>query len=92
MSTFLSFPCPTSQFADPSTTSESLFSLSSGDDIFNTYNGTPHEPELVWIFSKIYLYIYVALFIYVVANVVIGLIFDTYQKLNVSELHGLGYI
>ena len=44
---------------------------------------------IVWVFSKIYLYVFVALFIYTVLSVFIALISDTYETLNVSVMHEL---
>ena len=53
--------------------------------MFNTFREMPQTPTALLYFSKIYFYLFIAFFIYVVGNMVIGLIFDTYQKLNVSE-------
>jgi len=36
----------------------------------------------VWIFSKIYFYIFIGLFIYVVLSLFIGIIGDTYERLK----------
>ncbi len=72
------------QFRDTTVTSECLFALINGDDVFNTYAQMSHMPIAVWIFSKIYIYVFVSLFIYIVLSVFISLISDTYKTLNVS--------
>ena len=64
--------------------SDCLFSLINGDDMFNTYMLASNSSQPVKIFSKIYLYIFVALFIYVVLSVFISLIEDTYRIQQVS--------
>ena len=72
------------QFQNPWVTSECLFSLMNGDDIFFTFKRMNTSSQLVYAFSKMYLYIFISLFIYVVLNVFISLIADTYETLNVS--------
>lgn len=75
------------QFADPSVTSECLYSLINGDDMFNTYIQMDSSSFSAFIFSKIYLYVFISLFIYVVLSVFISLISDTYETLHVSDLN-----
>ncbi|XP_064385515.1 mucolipin-3-like [Halichondria panicea] len=70
------------KFKDPSTTSECLFSLLNGDDMFATYNEMSQASMAAWVFSKIYLYTFISLFIYVVLSVFISLISDTYETLH----------
>ena len=82
-------PLPThththTQFRDPSVTSECLFSLINGDDMYMTYQEMSTISTPAWVFSKIYLYVFIALFIYVVLSVFISLISDTYETLHVS--------
>ena len=72
------------QFRDPSVTSECLFSLINGDDMYMTYQEMSTISTPAWVFSKIYLYVFIALFIYVVLSVFISLISDTYETLHVS--------
>ena len=74
------------QFADLSTTSECLFSLINGDDMYATYRDMKRMPYGLQIFSKFYLYLFIALFIYVVLSVFIGLVTVTYETLAVSTL------
>ena len=73
------------QFRDPTVTSECLFSLINGDDMFATYVQMSPASNAAWIFSKIYLYVFVTLFIYLVLNVFISLISDTYETLHVCR-------
>ena len=80
-----SFHCLNIQFRDPIVTSDCLFSLINGDDMFATYKGMSKAPTAAYIFSKVYLYIFIALFIYVVLSVFISLISDTYETLHVSS-------
>jgi hypothetical protein len=70
------------KFSDPSVTSECLYSLINGDDMFNTYVMMEKKSMPAFIFSKIYLYIFISLFIYVVLSVFISLISDTYETLQ----------
>lgn len=70
------------KFKDPSVTSECLFSLVNGDDMFNTYIQMENLSMPAFIFSKIYLYVFISLFIYVVLSVFISLISDTYETLH----------
>ena len=72
------------QFKDPSVTSECLYSLINGDDMFDTYIQMDQLSFPAFIFSKIYLYVFISLFIYVVLSVFISLISDTYETLHVS--------
>ena len=46
----------TLQFVDPSTTSENLFALLNGDDIYNTYQEMSKASFSAWIFSKVYIH------------------------------------
>ena len=72
------------QFRTFTITSDCLFSLINGDDMFTTYSLVTNSSQLVSVFSKIYLYVFVSLFIYVVLSVFISLIEDTYGTLHVS--------
>jgi len=61
-------------------TSECLFSLINGDDMFATFSSIPMEKTLsVWIYSRLYLYTFICLFIYVVLSLFISIIMDTYE-------------
>jgi len=61
-------------------TSECLFSLINGDDMFATFKSIPKDRALsVWVYSRVYLYTFICLFIYVVLSLFISIIMDTYE-------------
>lgn len=70
------------KFKDIITTSECLFSLVNGDDMFNTFKLMDDDDYVLWIFSKIYLYVFISLFIFVVLSLFIGIISDTYERIK----------
>ena len=70
------------KFKDIITTSECLFSLVNGDDMFNTFKLMDTDDYTLWIFSKIYLYLFISLFIFVVLSLFIGIISDTYERIK----------
>ena len=74
------------QFQTISSTSECLFSLVNGDDMFATFAGMSERSQLVWWFSRLYLYSFISLFIYVVLSLFIALIMDTYETIKVYIL------
>uniref|UniRef100_A0A8C1Y604 Mucolipin 3 n=1 Tax=Cyprinus carpio TaxID=7962 RepID=A0A8C1Y604_CYPCA len=65
--------------------SESLFSLINGDDMFATFKNMQHKSDVVWLFSRLYLYTFVSLFIYMVLSLFITLITDTYDTIKQEE-------
>ncbi|XP_061180891.1 mucolipin-3-like [Saccostrea echinata] len=77
------------KFRHLSTTSECLFSLVNGDDMFVTFSATVTEDTLVWYYSRIYLYLFVSLFIYAVLNLFIAVILDTYE--TIKEYYEQGF-
>lgn len=76
--------CFALQFQSISSTSECLFSLVNGDDMFATFAGMSERSPLVWWFSRLYLYSFISLFIYVVLSLFIALIMDTYETIKVG--------
>ncbi|XP_042606989.1 mucolipin-3 [Cyprinus carpio] len=68
--------------------SESLFSLINGDDMFATFKNMQHKSDVVWLFSRLYLYTFVSLFIYMVLSLFITLITDTYDTIKHQQLDG----
>merc|ERR1712025_291783 len=60
-------------------TSECLFSLINGDDMFATFSSIPTTSMSVWVYSRVYLYVFICLFIYVVLSLFISIIMDTYE-------------
>jgi len=67
-----------------STASECLFSLVNGDDMFVTFSATMTDNQIVWYYSRVYLYLFISLFIYAVLNLFIAVIMDTYETIKVS--------
>lgn len=67
------------KFRQLSTTTECLFSLINGDDMFETFALLRSDITSIWWFSRIYLYVFVSLFIYVVLSLFIALIMDAYE-------------
>jgi len=70
------------KFTTLSSTSETLFSLVNGDDMFATFSMLSAKDGLVHTFSRVYLYTFVMLFIYVVLSLFIAIIMDTYEKIK----------
>lgn len=79
-SVFTSF----SQFRTLMLTSECLFSLINGDDMFATFSTMSDRNTVVTYFAKIYLYLFVCVFIYVVLSLFISIIMDHYEIVKVS--------
>ena len=72
-----------SKFSTLSSSSECLFSLINGDDVFATFALLSMETEpSVWLYSRIYLYTFSCLFIYVVLSLFISIIMDTYEAIK----------
>jgi len=76
------------KFQTISSTSECLFSLVNGDDMFATFAGMSERSLLIWWVSRIYLYTFISLFIYVVLSLFIALIMDTYETIKMYYTEG----
>lgn len=64
--------------------SECLFSLVNGDDMYVTFSVIDDKaPTMVYIFSRVYLYTFISIFIYFILNVFISVIIDTYEAVKV---------
>lgn len=70
------------KFRDLSTTSECLFAMMNGDDLFATFAITNTNSDLIWWFSRIYLYVFISMFIYVVISLFISVIMDSYETVK----------
>ena len=77
------------KFATLSSTSECLFSLINGDDMFATFSMVSNHGGMIWGFSRVYLYIFVIIFIYVVLSLFIAIIMDAYEV--VKEHYKVGF-
>lgn len=70
------------KFRDLATTSECLFSLINGDDMFATFSAMSRKSHMLWWFSRIYLYSFISLYIYVVLSLFISVIMDAYDTIK----------
>lgn len=70
------------KFRSLATTSECLFSLINGDDMFATFATLSTKSEMLWYFCQIYLYVFIALYIYVVLSLFISVIMDAYDTIK----------
>ncbi len=77
------------KFSTLSSTSECLFSLINGDDMFATFSMVSAKGGMIWGFSRIYLYLFVIIFIYVVLSLFIAIIMDAYEV--VKEHYKVGF-
>jgi mucolipin 3 len=77
------------KFASLMSTSECLFSLINGDDMYATFNYLHfHQSPSVWIYSRVYLYSFICLFIYLVLSLFISIIMDTYEIIKIGYKYG----
>lgn len=70
------------KFRSLATTSECLFSLINGDDMFATFAAMSTKSHMLWWFSRIYLYSFISLYIYVVLSLFISVIMDAYDTIK----------
>ncbi|ALC44442.1 CG42638 [Drosophila busckii] len=70
------------KFRSLATTSECLFSLINGDDMFATFATLSNKAAWLWWFCQIYLYSFISLYIYVVLSLFIAVIMDAYDTIK----------
>ena len=70
------------KFRSLATTSECLFSLINGDDMFATFATMSAKSNWLWWFCQIYLYSFISLYIYVVLSLFISVIMDAYDTIK----------
>ena len=70
------------KFRSLSTTSECLFALINGDDMFATFTIMSDKSIMLWWFCRIYLYSFISLYIYVVLSLFISVIMDAYDTIK----------
>ncbi|XP_050430814.1 mucolipin-3-like isoform X2 [Adelges cooleyi] len=70
------------KFRSLASTSECLFSLINGDDMYATFSIMATKSTLLWWFSRLYLYCFISLFIYVVINLFLSVIIDSYETIK----------
>lgn len=71
------------KFETLSSTSDCLFSLINGDDMYATFSNLQTDVFYIWLASQIYLLSFISLFIYVVLSLSITLIIDGYETVKV---------
>merc|ERR1711892_1135000 len=71
------------KFRTLTVTSETLFSLLNGDDMFNTFQIL--EPRGPLLFSQVYLYSFICVFIYVVLSLFISVVMDSYDTIKANN-------
>lgn len=76
------------KFRSLSTTSECLFSLINGDDMFATFSIMSNKSTVLWWFSKLYLYTFISLYIYIILSLFISVIMDAYDTIKLYYLEG----
>ncbi|KAK0074543.1 hypothetical protein PV325_008170 [Microctonus aethiopoides] len=76
------------KFRSLATTSECLFALINGDDMFATFSITSFKSPMLWWYSRIYLYTFISLYIYVVLSLFISVIMDAYDTIKVYYRDG----
>lgn len=70
------------KFRSLSSTSECLFSLINGDDMFATFSIMSEKSTMLWWFCRFYLYSFISLYIYVVLSLFISVIMDSYDTIK----------
>lgn len=76
------------KFRSLSTTSECLFALINGDDMFATFTIMSDKSLVLWWFCRIYLYTFISLYIYVVLSLFISVIMDSYDTIKKYYIDG----
>ncbi|XP_011138737.1 mucolipin-3 [Harpegnathos saltator] len=76
------------KFRSLATTSECLFALINGDDMFATFSITSSKSPVLWWFARIYLYTFISLYIYVVLSLFISVIMDAYDTIKIYYRDG----
>ncbi|KAI5703386.1 hypothetical protein M8J75_011198 [Diaphorina citri] len=76
------------KFRSLSTTSECLFALINGDDMFATFSIMPKKSAMLWWYLRIYLYSFISLYIYVILSLFISVIMDAYETIKQYYING----
>lgn len=76
------------KFRSLATTSECLFALINGDDMFATFSIPSYKSSMLWWYSRIYLYTFISLYIYVVLSLFISVIMDAYDTIKIYYRDG----
>ncbi|XP_054005891.1 mucolipin-3-like [Hylaeus anthracinus] len=76
------------KFRSLSTTSECLFALINGDELFATFSITSFKSPMLWWYFRIYLYTFISLYIYVILSLFISVIIDAYDTIKIYYREG----
>ncbi|KAF5279758.1 hypothetical protein FQA39_LY05448 [Lamprigera yunnana] len=76
------------KFRSLATTSECLFSLLNGDDMFATFSIMESKSTMLWWYSRIYLYCFISVYIYVILSLFIAVIMDAYDTIKIYYNQG----
>ncbi|KAF2883253.1 hypothetical protein ILUMI_22923 [Ignelater luminosus] len=76
------------KFRSLATTSECLFSLINGDDMFATFSIMSNKSTMLWWYSRVYLYSFISMYIYVVLSLFIAVIMDAYDTIKIYYTDG----
>ncbi|XP_072161713.1 mucolipin-3 isoform X1 [Bemisia tabaci] len=70
------------KFRSLASTSECLFALINGDDMYATFSIMSYKSPMLWWYCRIYLYTFISLFIYVILSLFISVIADSYETIK----------
>ncbi|XP_034235952.1 mucolipin-3-like isoform X2 [Thrips palmi] len=76
------------KFRSLASTSECLFALINGDDMFATFSIMPLKSPMLWWYCRFYLYTFISLYIYVVLSLFISIIMDAYETIKLYYKEG----
>lgn len=76
------------KFRSLASTSECLFALINGDDMYATFSIMSYKSPMLWWYSRIYLYCFISLYIYVVLSLFISVIMDAYETIKLYYKEG----
>ncbi|XP_021924112.1 mucolipin-3-like isoform X2 [Zootermopsis nevadensis] len=76
------------KFRSLASTSECLFALINGDDMYATFSIMSFKSPMLWWYSRIYLYCFICLYIYVVISLFISVIMDAYDTIKLYYKSG----
>lgn len=76
------------KFRSLASTSECLFALINGDDMFATFSIMPMKSPMLWWYCRFYLYTFISLYIYVVLSLFISIIMDAYETIKLYYKEG----
>uniref|UniRef100_A0A8C2FU66 Mucolipin 3a n=1 Tax=Cyprinus carpio TaxID=7962 RepID=A0A8C2FU66_CYPCA len=75
-------------FRSFNTVANCLFSMINGDEIYSTFTKIRDKNDLVWMFSRMYIYTFVPLFTFMILSLFIALFTDTYETIKRYQKHG----